>query len=139
MAMIPTTDALSAGSGRAMPARANGRTRREGPAEAVQGSAARELDAEVTRLLRVRGGELAGPLAWARPSLWRNVHAVLAQLEPIRSRAALLSSWEREAARGPDVRLAYAMAWLSMDRRLSAGRARRRGSRVSFSAITAHG
>jgi hypothetical protein len=134
--MIPTTEAPSAGI--AIRARAGRRIRREDPAEAVPGSAARELDAEVTRLLRVRGGELAGPLAWARPSLWRNVNAILAQLEPIRSHAALLSSWEREATRGPDVRLAYATAWLSMDRRLAAGRARRRRTRVIFSPITAH-
>jgi hypothetical protein len=99
--------------------------------------AARELDAEVTRLLRVRRGELAEPLSWQRPSLRRRVDAVLAQLEPIRSHATLASSWEREAHRGPEVRLAYAMAWLSVERRVAASRARRRRARITFSPITA--
>jgi hypothetical protein len=138
MAMIPGTEAPSARIDLAPQARTERPTRREGRSRAAPGSAARELDAEVTCLLRVRGGELAGPLGWARPSLWRNVNAILAQLEPIRSHAALLSSWEREATRGPDVRLAYATAWLSMDRRLSAGRVRRRNE-VTFSPITARG
>jgi hypothetical protein len=103
------------------------------------GDAARELDAELTRLLRVRRGELAEPLGWHRPWLRHRVEAVLAQLQPIRSHASLASSFEREAHRGPDVRLAYAIAWLALDRRVSAGRARRRRTRLSFSPITAHG
>ncbi len=98
-----------------------------------------ELDAEVARLLRVRRGELAEPLAWHRPSLRRSVDEVLAHLQPIRSHQALASSWEREAHRGPDVRLAYAMAWLALDRRVSSARTRRRHSRVTLSPITAHG
>jgi hypothetical protein len=102
------------------------------------GGAAGELDAEVARLLRVRRGELAEPLGWQRPWLRRRVDAVLAQLQPIRTHAALASSWEREAHRGPDVRLAYALAWLALDRRVASGRARRRRTRVTFSPITAH-
>jgi hypothetical protein len=67
------------------------------------------------------------------------VDTVLRQLQPIRSHAALASSWEREAQRGPEVRLAYALAWLDLDRRRSIARKRRRRSRATFSAITAHG
>lgn len=139
VAMIPSTDAPSAGIDHALQVRLERPIRREGRSEAAPGSAARELDAEVARLLRVRRGELAEPLAWGRPSFSRRVDAVVAQLEPIRSHAALMSSWEREARHGPDVRLAYAISWISLDRRVSAGRARRRRSRITFSPITAHG
>ena len=93
---------------------------------ATPGEAARELDAEVTRLLRVRRGELAEPLGWHRPWLRLRVAAILAQLQPIRSRFALESSWSREAAHGPEVRLAYALAALAIDRRAASARARRR-------------
>ena len=110
----------------------------QGVRAAVPGDSARELDVEVARLLRVRHGELAEPLGWQRPSMRLRVAAIVSQLEPIRTHGALRSSWEREAARGPDVRLAYAMAFLSLDRRASAPRARRRKSRVAFSPITAH-
>lgn len=106
-------------------------------APVAAGTAARELDAEVARLLRVRRGELAEPLGWQRPSLRRQVDAVLAQLQPIRTHTALLSSWTREARLGPDIRLAYAVAWLALDRRVASSRARRR-ARVTFSPITAH-
>ena len=105
---------------------------------AAPGESARELDVEVARLLRVRHGELAEPLGWQRPSMRLRVAAIVSQLEPIRTHSALRSSFAREAARGPDVRLAYAMAFLSLDRRASARRARRRKSRVTFSPITAH-
>jgi hypothetical protein len=91
--------------------------RREGPTAVERGSAARELDAEVTRLLRVRGGELAEPLLWRRPSHRREVEAIVNDLGPIRSRLALLSSWEREAHLGSPVRLAYALVWLRLSRR----------------------
>lgn len=100
-------------------------------AAAAAADAARELDAEVARLLRVRRGELAEPLGWHRPWLRLRSAAILAQLEPIRSRAALESSWSREAAHGPEVRLAYALAALAIDRRTAAARARRR-PRVRF-------
>jgi hypothetical protein len=91
--------------------------RREGRPAATPGEAARELDAEVTRLLRVRGGELAEPLLWDRPSHQREVAAFVDQLRPIRSRLALLSSWEREARRGSSLRLAYAIVWLRLAQR----------------------
>jgi hypothetical protein len=64
------------------------------------------------------------------------VAAILAQLQPIRSRAALVSSWSREAARGPDVRLAYAMAAVAIDRQVAASRGRRRRNRVCFSSTS---
>ncbi len=79
--------------------------------------AAGELDAEVTRLLRVRGGELAEPLLWQRPSHRQAVEVVVAQLAPIRSRMGLLSSWQREAVRGSTLRLAYAICWLRLAQR----------------------
>jgi hypothetical protein len=92
-------------------------TRREGPTAIEPGEAARELDVEVARLLRVRHGELAEPLLWQRPSHRREVEAFVAQLAPIRSRIALLSSWQRESSRGPSLRLAYAIVWLRLAQR----------------------
>ena len=89
-------------------------------------SAARELDVEVAQLLRVRRGELAEPAEWRRPAHRLRVAAILAQLHPIRSRAALASSWSREASRGPEVGLAYAMAAIAIDRLAATARARRR-------------
>ena len=100
--------------------------RREGQARSAQGESAGELDAEVTRLLRVRGGELAEPLLWQRPSHRQEIEAILGQLAPIRSRIALLSSWERESLRGPALRLAYAIVWL----RLAQRRASEYGPRI---------
>lgn len=106
-------------------------TRREGHVRPARGDAAGELDAEVTRLLRVRGGELAEPLLWQRPSHRREVDGIVAQLAPIRSRIALLSSWERESHRGPALRLGYAIVWL----RLVSRRAGEFGSRTRPRAI----
>ena len=97
-----------------------------------------DLEAEVARLLRARRGELAEPLGWDQPWLRWRVQAVLRQLEPIRSRDALASSWEREAQPGPEVRLAYAMTWLALDRRRSAGATRRRRNRATLSPSTHH-
>ena len=108
------------------------------PVDGPTGNAARELDAEVIRVLRVRRGELAEPLGWHRPWLRRRVDVVLAQLGPIRTHAALISSFEREARRGPDVRLAYAIAWLALERRVSAERGKRRRTRLAFSLIPVH-
>jgi hypothetical protein len=87
------------------------------PAQLWTSDAAGELDAEVTRLLRVRGGELAEPFLWQRPSHRREVDAFVAQLAPIRSRLALLSSWQRESHRGSTLRLAYAITWLRLAHR----------------------
>jgi hypothetical protein len=78
---------------------------------------ARELDAEVARLLRVRGGELAEPLLWQRPSHRRDVEAIVRQLAPIRTRVALLSSWLRESRADSTLRLAYAITWLRLAQR----------------------
>lgn len=120
--MIQTTEPPTGRIARAsiMPAMAP--ARREGQATVELGSAARELDAEVARLLRVRDAELAEPLLWQRPSHRREVEAVVGQLTPIRSRLALLSSWERESQRVSPVRLAYAIVWLRLaSRRAGAG------------------
>jgi hypothetical protein len=123
--MIQTTEPPTGRIARAvMPATAT--ARREGQAASEPGSAAHELDAEVARLLRVRGGELAEPLLWQRPSHRREVEEVVAHLAPIRSRLALLSSWERESQRVSPVRLAYAIVWL----RLAQRRAGEYGSRT---------
>ena len=78
---------------------------------------ARELDAQVARLLRVRGGELAEPLLWQRPSHRRDVDLIVAQLAPIRTRLALLSSWQRESRLDSRLRLAYALMWLRLAHR----------------------
>lgn len=81
---------------------------------------ARELDVEVARLLRVRGGELAQPLAWLEASHRREVETIVGQLAPIRSRLALLSSWARESHLDSPVRLAYAITWLRLAHRRAA-------------------
>jgi hypothetical protein len=95
-------------------------------------SAARELDAEITLLLRVRRGELAEPLSWRQPVRRRQVEAIVRQLAPIRSRAALLSSLGREASPSPEVRLAYGIALLSIDREIAADETRRRRRRAAM-------
>ncbi len=87
------------------------------PGDGRSGDAAGELDAEVTRLLRVRRAELAEPLLWRRPSHQRTVEIIVAQLAPIRSRVALLSSWERESRLDSPLRLAYALIWLRLAQR----------------------
>jgi hypothetical protein len=116
-ATISTTEAPSAGIPHATQGPDAGPIRREDPAAIEPGSAARELDAEVARLLRVQCGELAEPLLWQRPSLRREVEAIVAQLAPIRSRIALMSSWDRESRRDAGVRLAYAIVWLRLAQR----------------------
>ena len=116
-ALMSTAGAPPAGIAHANHGPTAAPTRREGPAAFEPGEAARELDLEVTRLLRVRRGELAEPLLWQRPSHRREVDAIVAQLAPIRSRIALLSSWQRESSRGPGLRLAYANVWLRLANR----------------------
>jgi hypothetical protein len=120
MAMMQTGDAPSARIDLVTQARTVRPIRREDRSEAAPGSAARELDVEVTRLLRVRGGELAEPLLWQRPSHRREVETIVAQLAPIRSRIALLSSWDRESRWDSSVRLAYAIVWLRLAQRRAA-------------------
>lgn len=87
------------------------------PRDGRSGDAAGELDTEVTRLLRVRRGELAEPVLWRRPSHERTVEIIVGQLAPIRSRVALLSSWERESRIDSPLRLAYALVWLRLAQR----------------------
>ena len=134
---IPPVTAPVAGS--LQPDDADNGGRRRGSASS---RTARELDEEVARLRRVGAGELAEPLLWSRPSHRREVAEVLRQLGPIRTRASLLSSWQRESRRSPQVRLAYAIAWLRLSHPApgaSASNARRRRRRSGFSAISALG
>jgi hypothetical protein len=106
---------------------------------ASSGEVARELDTEVTRLLRVRSGELAEPLLWGRPSHRREVDAVVGQLRPIRTRDSLLSSWLRESRHSAPVRLAYAIAWLALAHTTPAAATRRARRRPRLAALTGAG
>lgn len=117
VSMIETTEPPTGGIEFTTYAPVVAAARREGQAASEPGSAARELDAEVTRLLRVRGGELAAPLLWRRPSHRREVETIVGQLAPLRSRLGLLSSWDRESRRSPAIRLAYAIVWLRLGQR----------------------
>jgi hypothetical protein len=96
---------------------------------AVPQSAAREIAAEASRLLRIRSGELAAPLDGLVPGRRQAVERIVGQLGPIRSRAGLVSSYEREAFRDDQVRLAYALVWLDLGRAVAATKTRR--SRVA--------
>jgi hypothetical protein len=98
-----------------------------------------ELDDEVTRLLRVRSAELAEPLLWRRPSHRDEVAAVVRQLAPIRTRASLLSSWTRESRHGGPVRLAYAIAWLDLERTTPGAMTRHARRRPRRAALTGSG
>jgi hypothetical protein len=108
-------------------------------ASASSGEVARELDAEVARLLRVRSGELAEPLLWRRPRHRREVAAVVRQLGPIRTRDSLLSSWQFESRHSARVRLAYAIAWLALARSASAAATCLARRRPCLTAITRAG
>ena len=132
--ILPAT-APVVGSLRPDDAAAGGRIRPAAPS----GDVARELDDEVTRLLRVRSGELAEPLLWQRPSHRREVDAVIRQLEPIRTRASLLSSWLRESRHSPQVRLAYATAWDALARAAPTVATRRARRRPRLAARTGAG
>jgi hypothetical protein len=114
-------------------------TRRESPVSTAPGEAARELDAEVARLLRVRGGELAEPLLWQRPSHRASVETIVGQLAPIRSRLALFSSWERESRHGSAVRLAYAIVWLRLAQRRAGELRPRSRQRARLAVVTGRG
>jgi hypothetical protein len=92
---------------------------------AVPQSAAREIAAEASRLLRIRRDELAAPLDTLVPGRRRAIERIVGQLAPIRSRAGLISSYTREASRDEQVRLAYALAWLDLGRTLAATKTRR--------------
>jgi hypothetical protein len=114
---------------------AGGRVRPSASSVDVRG----ELDAEVTRLLRVRSGELAEPLLWARPSHRREVDSVVRQLAPIRTRDSLLSSWLRESRHAGPVRLAYAVAWLALARTTPGAITRHARRRTRLVALTGAG
>jgi hypothetical protein len=92
---------------------------------AVPQSAAREIAAEASRLLRIRSGELAAPLDSLVPGRRQAVERIVGQLAPIRSRAGLVSSYTREAFRDDQIRLAYALVWLDLGRTLAATKTRR--------------
>jgi len=113
--------------------------RREGSTSIAPGEAARELDVEVTRLLRVRRGELAEPLLWQRPSHRAAVEMIVGQLAPIRSRLALLSSWARESRHGSEVRVAYAIVWLRLAQRRAGEYAQHRRQRAGLAVVTGRG
>jgi len=93
----------------------------------------------VTRLLRVRSGELAEPLLWRRPSHRREVDAVVRQLGPIRTRDSLLSSWRRESRHSGTVRLAYAIAWLALARSAPGAMTRNARRRPRLAVLTGTG
>lgn len=135
IASILSTTAPVVGSLLPDDADAGGRARPSAPS----GDIARELDAEVARLLRVRSGELAEPLLWRRPSVRREVDAVVRQLEPIRTRDSLLSSWLRESRHSAQVRLAYAIAWLGLARSAPAAATRRARRRPRLTVVRGAG
>ena len=67
----------------------------------------------------------------ADPIERREVDAVVAQLDPIRSRSSLLASFSREANHSEPVRTAYAIRWLELGPGIAAtGIARSRRRRV---------
>ncbi len=86
------------------------------------------------RLLRQWGGHdvLAGGAGRPEPADRRaEVSAVVAQLDPIRSRSSLLSSFAREASPSEPVRTAYAIRWVELGSGIAAtGIARSRRRRV---------
>ena len=71
-------------------------------------------------------------------SLGQAAEHIARQLDPVRSRQSLLSSYLREAAHPPELRLAYAMVWLALGRHGAPGLpgliARRRGRRTAAGA-----
>jgi len=132
---ILSTAAPVVGSLLADGADAGGRARPSASSADARG----ELDAEVARLLRVRSGELAEPLLWARPSHRREVDAVVRQLAPIRTRDSLLSSWARESRHSAPVRLAYAIAWLALARTTPGAMTRHARRRPRLAVLTGAG
>ncbi|HTK45556.1 MAG TPA: hypothetical protein VL749_09425 [Patescibacteria group bacterium] len=137
MNLLPILPAAAPVAGSLLPddADAGARARPSAPSGDVQG----ELDDEVARLLRVRSGELAEPVLWRRPSHRREVDAVVHQLGPIRTRASLLSSWERESRHSAPVRLAYAVAWLALARTGTGAATRHARRRPRLAVLTGRG
>ena len=91
-----------------------------------------------TEVRRLRGAWIPGLSPDAAAAASRDddaalaeVHAVVAQLDPIRSRSSLLSSYAREASPSEPVRTAYAIRWVELGSGIAAtGIARSRRSRV---------
>jgi hypothetical protein len=54
-------------------------------------------------------------------SLTAHSQLIARQLDPVRTRESLLSSYLREAAHPPELRLAYAMVWLALGRGAAPG------------------
>jgi hypothetical protein len=83
----------------------------------------RALALDALRLLRCLRDPARVPARWAEPAFGREVDLVRAHLAPVRSRAVLAASFEREAFHvvmdrhsldsGP-VRVAYALRWLEL-------------------------
>jgi hypothetical protein len=73
-----------------------------------------ELGAAALVVLRARQGRIAVPRVLHEPESRRAVLAVAADLRPIRTRAALLESYAREAVHTEPVRFGYALAWLDL-------------------------
>jgi hypothetical protein len=88
--------------------------------------ASQVLAVEAARLVRIRKGVSGSTPRWWSGAASRQVALIVEQLRPIRSRAALASSFEREANPSDDIRLAYAVVWLELGRTLSATTTRRR-------------
>ncbi|HYL39873.1 MAG TPA: hypothetical protein VET90_01055 [Candidatus Binatus sp.] len=93
---------------------------------------------EVRRLLGASAADAGASVPAWRPappcddgSVIAEVGAVVAQLDPIRSRSSLLSSYAREASPSEPVRTAYAIRWVELGRGVAAtGVARARRGRV---------
>jgi hypothetical protein len=83
-------------------------------------SVTRELAVEVIRLGQIRRGQLAEPASWSEPAFAPTVAAIVRQLAPIRSRAGLVDSFSREAARTEAVLTAYAVVWRDLMGELAA-------------------
>jgi hypothetical protein len=88
-----------------------------------------ELGATALLVLRARQGLIAIPVVLHEPAARRAVLAVASDLRPIRTRAALLDSYGREAVRSETVRFGYALAWLDLGHGGPAAAIRRRGRR----------
>ena len=85
----------------------------------------RVLARDALRLIRLARASDAGPMTWFAGDLAHEVEAIRCQLEPIRTRRALSSSYQREASnrfhgrhgdgrRAGIVRLAYTLRWLEL-------------------------
>jgi hypothetical protein len=99
-----------------------------------------QLKRDAQRLRRGRAGETAdGRSEWlGRPIQLVAARSarIAAQLEPLRTRDTLVASYRREASHSPEVRLAYAMAWLALGPGGTAGLICRRRARRALAGPT---